>query len=166
MNSNAQFEGSASRSRSKHEGESSYALCDRPSRTRDTSQRQLPTDHDYALPTREYQTDQSSPKPAPTAAGPVLENGKSNNNDKNNSTDKRELTGSLHIRAFSTGLFTIPRALTLRVKCARRMGHGKSCQLLNRKRANEEPTPTATDLRFWWGNQISCAWQCNRGKGR
>ena len=61
MNSIAQFENSASRSRSKHEGESSNALCDRLSRTRDTSQRQLPTDHDHAVPTREYQIDQSSP---------------------------------------------------------------------------------------------------------
>jgi hypothetical protein len=32
----------------------------RLSRTRDNSQRQFPTDHDYAVPTREYQTDQSS----------------------------------------------------------------------------------------------------------
>jgi hypothetical protein len=53
-------------------GESSNALCDRPSRTRDTSQRQLPTDHDYATSTREYQTDQSSLKTASTAAGPAL----------------------------------------------------------------------------------------------
>jgi hypothetical protein len=37
------------------------------------SQRQLPTDHDYAVPTREYQTDQSSLKPAPAAARSVLE---------------------------------------------------------------------------------------------
>jgi hypothetical protein len=73
MNSIVQFENSASRSRSKHEGESSIALCDRLSRTRDTSQRQLPTDQDYAVPTREYQTDQSSLKPAPAAAGPVLD---------------------------------------------------------------------------------------------
>src|ERR1035437_9710789 len=73
MKTIAQFEDKASRSRSKHEGESSYALCDRLSRTRDTSQRQLPTDHDYAVSTREYQTDQSSPKPAPAAARPVLE---------------------------------------------------------------------------------------------
>src|ERR1039457_1534730 len=72
MNSIAQFENSPSRSRTKHEGESSYALCDRLSRTRDFSQRQLPTDHDYAVSTREYQTDQSSLKPAPAAAGPVL----------------------------------------------------------------------------------------------
>ena len=54
-----QFEDRASRSRGTHEGESSQALCDRLSRTRDSSQRQLPTDHDHAVPTREYQTDQS-----------------------------------------------------------------------------------------------------------
>src|SRR6266702_2947597 len=73
MNSATQFEDRASSSRSKHEGESSSSLCDRLSRTRATSQRQLPTDHDHAVPTREYQTDQSSLKPAPTAARPVLE---------------------------------------------------------------------------------------------
>jgi len=73
MNSIAQFENSASRSRSTHEGESSLALCDRPSLTRAISQRQLPTDQDYAVSTREYQTDQSSLKPAPAAAGPVLD---------------------------------------------------------------------------------------------
>ena len=63
----------ASGSRSKHEGESSHALCDRLSRTRDFSRRQLPTDQDYAVSTREYQTDQSSLKPAPAAACPVLD---------------------------------------------------------------------------------------------
>jgi hypothetical protein len=73
MNSNFQFEGRASSRRSKHEGESSSSLCDRLSRTRDFSQRQLPTDQDYAVSTREYQTDQSSLKPAPAAACPVLE---------------------------------------------------------------------------------------------
>jgi hypothetical protein len=57
---------------SKHEGESSFALCDRLDRTRANSQRQLPTDHDYAVPTREYQTDQSSLKSAQAAARPVL----------------------------------------------------------------------------------------------
>jgi hypothetical protein len=36
------------------------------------SQRQLPTDHDYAVSTREYQLDQSSPLPASAAADPVL----------------------------------------------------------------------------------------------
>jgi hypothetical protein len=60
MNNAANFEDRAGSSRSKHEGESSLALCDRLSRTRVNSQRQLPTDHDYAVPTREYQTDQSS----------------------------------------------------------------------------------------------------------
>src|SRR5271170_5882171 len=73
MNSNPQLEDRVSSSRSKHEGESSFGLCDRLCRTRDNSQRQLPTDQDYAVPTREYQTDQSSLKTAPTAAGFVLE---------------------------------------------------------------------------------------------
>jgi hypothetical protein len=72
MNITANFEHRAGSSQSKHEGESSFALCDRLSRTRDNSQRQLPTDHDYAVPTREYQTDQSSLKPAQTAARSVL----------------------------------------------------------------------------------------------
>jgi len=31
--------------------------------TRATSPRQLPTDHDYAVPTREYQSDQPSRSP-------------------------------------------------------------------------------------------------------
>ena len=42
-------------------------------RTRGSSQRQLPTDHDYATSTREYQTAQSPLKTAPTAAGPAFE---------------------------------------------------------------------------------------------
>jgi hypothetical protein len=58
----------AGNSLSKHEGESSLALCDRLDRTRANSQRQLPTDHDYAVPTREYQIDQSSLKTAQAAA--------------------------------------------------------------------------------------------------
>ena len=82
MNSIAKLEHRASSSRSKHEGESSLALCDRLSRTRDNSQRQLPTDQDYAVSTREYQTDQSSLKTAPTAARSVLEK-RQNNNNKN-----------------------------------------------------------------------------------
>src|SRR5882757_3964103 len=73
MNINANFEHRASSSQGKHEGESSLGLCDRLDRTRDNSQRQLPTDHDYAVPTREYQTDQSSTKTAPAAARSVLE---------------------------------------------------------------------------------------------
>jgi hypothetical protein len=62
MNIVANFEHRAGSSQDKHEGESSFALCDRLGRTRDNSRRQLPTDHDYAVPTREYQTDQSSLK--------------------------------------------------------------------------------------------------------
>ena len=72
MNGATHLEHRASSSQSKHEGEPSFALCDRLSRTRDNSQRQLPTDHDYAVPTREYQTDQSSLKTAPAAAGSVF----------------------------------------------------------------------------------------------
>src|ERR1700732_865953 len=97
MNHATQFEHRASSSRSMHVGESSRDLCDRLSRTRDTSQRQLPTDHDYAVSTREYQTDQSSLKPASTAADPVLEN-----NNKNKPIDPRVLTRSLHIRDFAS----------------------------------------------------------------
>ena len=82
----------ASSSRSKHEGESSLGLCDRLDRTRDNSQRQLPTDHDYAVPTREYQTDQSSLKSAQAAARSVL--------GKQRQQPHRipALTRSLHIR--------------------------------------------------------------------
>src|ERR1700720_163660 len=72
MNSATKLEHRPSSSQSKHEGESSFALCDRLSRTRDNSQRQLPTDHDYAVSTREYQTDQSSLKSATVAARSVL----------------------------------------------------------------------------------------------
>jgi len=67
-----QLEHRASSRLGKHEGEPSLGLCDRLDRTRDNSQRQLPTDHDYAVPTREYQTDQSSLKPAQAAARSVL----------------------------------------------------------------------------------------------
>ena len=63
--------------KAKQEGEPSFALCDRLGQTRDNSQRQIATD-DYAVPTREYQTDQSSLKSAKAAARSVLEedNGK------------------------------------------------------------------------------------------
>jgi hypothetical protein len=72
MNSVTNLEHRASSRLSKHEGESSFALCDRLDRTRANSQRQLPTDHDYAVPTREYQTDQSSLITAQAAARSVL----------------------------------------------------------------------------------------------
>ena len=90
MNRIAQLEDSASRSRGTHEGESSRTLCDRLSRTRDTSQRQLPTDHDHAVSTREYQTDQSSRKllRLPLALSSI---------NKLTPTNLQGLTGSLHI---------------------------------------------------------------------
>jgi hypothetical protein len=72
MSADIHLEHRAGSSQGKHEGESSLGLCDRLNRTRDNSQRQLPTDHDYAVPTREYQTDQSSLKTAPTAARSVF----------------------------------------------------------------------------------------------
>jgi hypothetical protein len=97
MNIVANFEYRASSSRGKHEGESSFALCDRLSRTRDNSQRQLPTDHDYAVPTREYQTDQSSLKTARLLL--ALSSRKRKDNYKNIPTDFAVLTWSLHIRA-------------------------------------------------------------------
>lgn len=92
MNIVNQFEGRASRSRSMHEGESSTALCDRLSRTRETSPRQLPTDHDHAVPTREYQIDQSSPILLRLLLALPSKN-------KSHPTAVQRLTGSLHIRA-------------------------------------------------------------------
>ena len=106
MNSNFQFENSASRSQGKHEGESSSSLCDRLSRTRDFSQRQLPTDQDYAVSTREYQTDQSSQLPAPAAAGPVLEQRQKQRQRQKPPHQCAEVDGSLHIRAFLAGSYS------------------------------------------------------------
>ena len=102
MKRDFQFEDRASSRRSKHEGESSSSLCDRLSRTRDLSQRQLPTDHDYAVPTREYQTDQSSLNPAPTAAGPVLERRKKQKQQQKRPHRFAAVDGSLHIREKET----------------------------------------------------------------
>ena len=52
-------------------GESSTNLCGGPpGSTRALSPRQLPTDHDYAVPTREYQSDQ--PSRQPTRPPPML----------------------------------------------------------------------------------------------
>jgi hypothetical protein len=99
MNNAIHFEHRASSSQSKHEGESSFALCDRLSRTRDNSQRQLPTDHDYAVPTREYQTDQSSLKSAQAAARSVLEKKQRQRQLQKLPHYLAELTRSLHIRA-------------------------------------------------------------------
>ena len=99
-----QIEHRASSSRSEHEGESSFGLCDRLSRTRDNSQRQLPTDQDYAVPTREYQTDQSSLKSAPTAARSVL--GKRQNQRQQQTHRLRGLTRSLHIRPMHSSTYS------------------------------------------------------------
>jgi hypothetical protein len=96
MNITANFEHRAGSSPSKHEGEPSFALCDRPSRIRDNSQRQLPTDHDYAVPTREYQTDQSSLNLPRAAARSVLEK---EQDQRQKHHLLAELTRSLHIRA-------------------------------------------------------------------
>ena len=85
MNANIHLEHRAGSSQGKHEGEPSLGLCDRLDQTRDNSQRQLPTDHDYVVPTREYQTDQSSLKTAPTAARSVF--GKRKRKPPHNPTD-------------------------------------------------------------------------------
>src|SRR6201987_2908849 len=94
MKPTTDLEHRAGSSQGKHEGEPSLGLCDRLDRIRDNSQRQLPTDHDYAVPTREYQTDQSSLKTAPAVARSVF--GKQQH--RNTPTDLAQLTRSLHIR--------------------------------------------------------------------
>jgi hypothetical protein len=103
MNHAIHLEHRASSSRGKHEGESSLGLCDRLDRTRDNSQRQLPTDHDYAVPTREYQTDQSSPfLPRLLLA---LSSGRPRQLPKQPHY-RAELTRSLHIRPEGTDVRT------------------------------------------------------------
>ena len=97
MNAHIHLEHRAGSSQGKHEGEPSLGLCDRLNRTRDNSQRQLPTDHDYAVSTREYQTDQSSLKTAPTAARSVFGKGRTQR-QRQKSHSCAELTRSLHIR--------------------------------------------------------------------
>jgi hypothetical protein len=82
MNADIHLEHRAGSSQGNHEGEPSLGLCDRLNLTRDNSQRQLPTDHDYAVPTREYQTDQSSLKTARTAARSVFGKGKQRQRQK------------------------------------------------------------------------------------
>src|SRR5258708_9781 len=108
MNINANFEHRAGSSQDKHEGESSLGLCDRLDRTRDNSQRQLPTDHDYAVPTYEYQTDQSSLKPARLLLL-ALSSRKRKDNYKNIPTDFAVLTWSLHIRAMYASSVSLQR---------------------------------------------------------
>jgi len=98
MNADIHLEHRAGSSQGKHEGEPSLGLCDRLNRTRDNSQRQLPTDHDYAVSTREYQTDQSSLKTAPTAARSVFGKGQKQRQRQEQPHSCAELTRSLHIR--------------------------------------------------------------------
>src|SRR3981189_47635 len=97
MNIVANFEHGASSSRGKHEGESSFALCDRLSRTRDNSQRQLPTDHDYAVPTHIYPTNGSPRQNARLLL--ALSSRKRKDNYKNIPTDFVVFAGSLQNRA-------------------------------------------------------------------
>src|ERR1700742_3237173 len=96
MNADIHLEYRAGSSQGKHEGEPSLGLCDRLDRIRDNSQRQLPTDHNYAVPTREYQTDQSSLKTAPAVARSVF--GKQQKQRQKQTHRSRRLTRSLHIR--------------------------------------------------------------------
>ena len=69
MNNIIQIEDRVSRSRSKHEGESSADICNRLNRTRVSSQRQLPTDHDYAVPTRDFEHSFSAMNTRPRCRG-------------------------------------------------------------------------------------------------
>jgi hypothetical protein len=98
MNADIHLEHRAGSSQGKHEGEPSLGLCDRLNLTRDNSQRQLPTDHDYAVSTREYQTDQSSLKTAPTAARSVFGKRQKQRQRQKQPHSCAELTRSLHIR--------------------------------------------------------------------
>src|SRR3984957_8449821 len=98
MNADIHLEHRDGSSTGQHEEGASLGLCDRLTLTRDNSQRQLPTDHDYAVPTREYQTDQSSLKTAPTAARSVFGRTKNQRQRQKQPTDLTVLTRSLHIR--------------------------------------------------------------------
>ncbi len=96
MNSAIHHEHRAGSRLSKHEGESSLALCDRLDRTRANSQRQLPMDHDYAVrPANIRLINRRSSLPRLLLA---LSSRKGNHNYKNNPTKSAELTWSLHIR--------------------------------------------------------------------
>jgi len=116
MNADIHLEHRASSSQGKHEGEPSLGLCDRLNRTRDNSQRQLPTDHDYAVSTREYQTDQSSLKTAPTAARSVFGKGQKQRQQQPHCC--AELTRSLHIRP-SRSLNSLKQTLGIDRYCSR-----------------------------------------------
>jgi hypothetical protein len=92
------FQDRASSSRSMHEGESSFALCDRLSRTRATSQRQLPTDHDHATRLANIRLINRRLF-LPRLLLALSWNKQRMKNP--NKTDPRNLTVSLHIRAIA-----------------------------------------------------------------
>jgi hypothetical protein len=69
MNNIIQIEDRVCRSRSKHEGESSADICNRLNWTRASSQRQFPTDHDYAVPTRDFEHSFSAMNTRPRCRG-------------------------------------------------------------------------------------------------
>src|SRR5207249_9465315 len=69
-------------------GEPSINLCGGPpGSTRALSPRQLPTDHDYAVPTREYQSDQ--PSRQPTRPPPMLRLRKRRTEEKKERADNK-----------------------------------------------------------------------------
>ena len=92
MQSAIQFEDRVSRSRSKHEGESSAEVCDRLSRTREVSQRQLPTDHDRPANISLINRRHYLPRLLLTLS--------LKDKNKNHPTDLQLLTGSHHITSF------------------------------------------------------------------
>jgi len=95
------FEDRGSSSPSTHEGEPSESLCDRLSRTRDTSQRQLRRIKIMRFrPANIRLINRRSNLPRlllPLSS----KNIKRNRKDKNGPTDSQTLTGSLHIRDLS-----------------------------------------------------------------
>ena len=125
MKHNTHLEHRASCSQSKHEGEPSLGLCDRLDRTRDNSQRQLPTDHDYAVPTREYQTDQSSLKSAEAVARSVL--GKQQTKQPHRISVDRVTPYQANSLIEPRCFWTLARSLTT---CQRRFSHGRSFRQL------------------------------------
>ena len=120
MNADIHLEHRAGSSQGKHEGEPSLGLCDRLDRTRDNSQRQLPTDHDYAVPTREYQTDQSSLKLLRLLL--ALSSGKVKSSDNDKTTP---MHSSRSISASDSAICRSPRATTIGyVRIADKRGGG------------------------------------------
>ncbi len=115
MNITANLEHRASSSQSKHEGEPSLGLCDRPNRTRDNSQRQLPT---RFRPANIRLINRRSHLPRLL---PVLSSSKTKSNGKYNPTDFAELTRSLHISpcgSAAPGIETIVDSMEAR--CSKR----------------------------------------------